>query len=433
MNQKKNNQKGKQHINPSPKQVRNNNHGKHGLGRKVTQPHKGNQPKGPFKRHNFPKTHTPIRQCTAKRPNIQGKFSNKIDYTKPIPEGLRRQIKTIANQVMATNTRMLERQIEQAIEKHFHNWKEEANFRIRQNMIKIKKEIYRSLRDKDRHYIRNQRKQQRMHECALAVIQNVISELEEYIDMANLTEDREYDVLRDNVWLGDSGASTHMGNSDVGMINVREIRSQVVVGDGKPVMAKKIGDRLMTVHQKDGSTTDIVLRNYKYVPQLKVNLFSITQALTNEWNVRNNGIELEMYKGEESITFDHIIKTDTGVLCGVEMFPRVERDHAHPVLEQEGSTPPAKQKSTPIWNINRFHKVFNHCSEATLRRTAQANGWKLTGTLETCPECYEANIKQTPTHKETETQGVLYLVKEYLWILPLSTWKALQDLNSGLW
>ena len=88
------------------------------------------------------------------------------------------------------------------------------------------------------------------------------------------------DKILKNTWIADSGASTHMGNSDVGMTDVREIDSPVQIGNGKTLRATKIGRKHMTVLSKDGTTTNIVLEDYKYVPDLWVNLFAVTKSLT---------------------------------------------------------------------------------------------------------------------------------------------------------
>ena len=92
-----------------------------------------------------------------------------------------------------------------------------------------------------------------------------------------------------SVWLGDTGASTHMGHCDKSMCNVREISDPVKIGNGVKLVATKVGDKKMTVVQKDGTTADIVLTDYKYVPGLCVNLFSITQSLSNDWRIGNEG------------------------------------------------------------------------------------------------------------------------------------------------
>jgi hypothetical protein len=84
--------------------------------------------------------------------------------------------------------------------------------------------------------------------------------------------------MNQNTWLGDSAASTHMGFSNEGMIDVEIINSPVRIGNGKALTATKIGKRHITIIQKDGSTQVAILSKYKCVPELWVNLFSISQS-----------------------------------------------------------------------------------------------------------------------------------------------------------
>jgi hypothetical protein len=44
-----------------------------------------------------------------------------------------------------------------------------------------------------------------------------------------------------NTWIVDSGASTHMGNSDKGMTDLKVINSLVQIGNGMTLCATKIG------------------------------------------------------------------------------------------------------------------------------------------------------------------------------------------------
>jgi hypothetical protein len=53
---------------------------------------------------------------------------------------------------------------------------------------------------------------------------------EEEEDFSNFTKD---------TWYADSAASTHMGNSDVGMFDYEDINERVTVGNDKTVLATK--------------------------------------------------------------------------------------------------------------------------------------------------------------------------------------------------
>jgi hypothetical protein len=93
--------------------------------------------------------------------------------------------------------------------------------------------------------------------------------------------------LNNNLWLGDSGASCHMSFSDEGMFYCKTIRTPIKIADGKDLYATKIGKKKLLIKQKDGTTMDVILEHCKYVPGLWVNLFSISAALRNKWNISN--------------------------------------------------------------------------------------------------------------------------------------------------
>lgn len=203
----------------------------------------------------------------------------------------------------------------------------------------------------------------------------------------------------------DSGASSHMFNSDDGMYNVRETESLITIGNGKTLKATKQGSIRATVLQKDGSTLDIDLHDVKFVPGLAVNLFSLTCALSNGWQLANDGVQILLRKGSHQLIFDRLFPTDMGVLCGIELLPKPDTAHLgaeSPPAATSNNTPKAKKH----WEINRFHQVYNHANEETLRATATAHGWTVSGTLMPCAECQISNINKRPVPtSRTETKA----------------------------
>ena len=151
-----------------------------------------------------------------------------------------------------------------------------------------------------------------------------------------------------DMWLGDTGASCYMGNSDEGMFDCEEINQPVTIGDGKAVTAVRVGKLRRTIVQKDGSSLDVVLYPYKHVPKLHVNLFSITKALQSGWQISNKKMEITLQRKSNKIVFDHTFKTDHGILCGVRMVPRYEGRNAN--------------HAYTAFDINKMHRIFNHAS-----------------------------------------------------------------------
>ena len=242
------------------------------------------------------------------------------------------------------------------------------------------------------------------------------------------------DDFSGSTWIADSGASTHIGNIDDGMIDVVDINEPVKVGNGNQVRTIKKGSLPLMLMQKNGDTMDILLEDYKYAPDFHVCLFSLMKAMEKGWTLSNDGVKIILTKGRTTIKFDRISKTKDGLLCGVELLSRLG-EQASPVTdgppgattttpesesggettdqasnsapEDENADPKSKTKKPKptYWNINRFHKVFGHASEDAMKATAKFYGWKLTGTLEACEDCQMSNAQQKKVSKTTETKS----------------------------
>jgi hypothetical protein len=89
----------------------------------------------------------------------------------------------------------------------------------------------------------------------------------------------------------------------------------------------KIGDKHLCAIQADGTMSDVVLRNCKYVPDLFTNLFSITKAIQGGCSISNKVVNMTLSKADSNLTFDKQLQTDTGVITGVEMVPCVDATH----------------------------------------------------------------------------------------------------------
>ena len=151
--------------------------------------------------------------------------------------------------------------------------------------------------------------------------------------------------------------------------------------------------------QKNGDAVDIQLEDYKYSPQLGVCLFSLTKAIEKGWAISNDGMKIILRKGPGIIEFDHIMKTRDGILCGIELLPRVGERLFEAV---DGEPEDTKKKPAHYMDINRFHRTFGHPSEQAMRSTAKFYDWQLTGKFEACEDCQMSNAQQRAVSKTTE-------------------------------
>jgi len=148
----------------------------------------------------------------------------------------------------------------------------------------------------------------------------------------------------------------------------------------------KIGKNSGILVQADGTKTNVILKNYKHVPGLWVNLFSVTQAIASGWNLKSDGQMIMLIKGLDTIKFDRIMQTGDGYVCGVDIIPRVK---AAASTLSEGSA----------IDINELHRILNHCGEDTLKLTAKAHGMILRGTLQPCFACRTGNARNKDVAK----------------------------------
>ena len=96
----------------------------------------------------------------------------------------------------------------------------------------------------------------------------------------------------------------HYGNSDKGILDIKEVSESITVGNGKTMEATKIWNPRCDVEQVNGK--EVVLQDLKYVRELWVSLFSIYKALKNGFKVGNDGIIIHLTKENAALSFNRI-------------------------------------------------------------------------------------------------------------------------------
>jgi hypothetical protein len=189
-------------------------------------------------------------------------------------------------------------------------------------------------------------------------------------------------MITPDTFIADSGATCHMRGSTKGMFNLKHYTTSITVGNNSTMMSEKIGDYKGMVLQQDGSTTNIILNDVLYVPDLFANLLSLTKAIEHK-NVqlgsKNKLITLKIGP-QKSIKFDKEIKNGSGRLLGVEILPRTQDITS---LSQD----------TPI-DYHIMHEMLGHANEAVVKATSKKYNFKLKGTPTTCKNCALAKSKK---------------------------------------
>jgi hypothetical protein len=218
-------------------------------------------------------------------------------------------------------------------------------------------------------------------------------------------------LANQHLWIADSGASCHMTCSNDGMFDCTAVDDHIKIGDGTYIKAVKVGSKNVLVKQPDGTMAKITIMNVKYVPDLWVNLFSLTQPLKQGWKLTNEGLVLKIQKGPHSIVFDQIMDTDSGAITGVIFTPVVNVSLPSVCLPTAVLVPPPNDPNpNPVPNvirrdINAMHHLFGHANLYSIRRTALYYGIKCVGTMSPCSDCALVKIKQKPVPKTTSSRG----------------------------
>ena len=104
--------------------------------------------------------------------------------------------------------------------------------------------------------------------------------------------------LEKRIFIGDSAATSHLTSEPTGLYNLQEISGLVMIGNGQNIKCthKELLDVICV--KNDGSTARDTWK-IKLVPQLNHNLFSITSAMKERWQMKGtwkkHGIEIKLF------------------------------------------------------------------------------------------------------------------------------------------
>jgi hypothetical protein len=155
--------------------------------------------------------------------------------------------------------------------------------------------------------------------------------------------------------------------------------------------AIKVGSLKCHVIQINGSSVDVTVKEVKYVPELWVNLFSISKALKNGFDLSNKGLMISLKKGSVSVTFDRVIKTVNGSISGIKM---TTYDPSVAFLANGNYT------AVKEIDVNKFHEMIGHCGVDRLKKTANIQGLKLKREFKVCEDSALAKARPRNVYKD---------------------------------
>jgi hypothetical protein len=195
--------------------------------------------------------------------------------------------------------------------------------------------------------------------------------------------------LSNNTFIIDSGATSHMRYSKEGMTNLRPWKFPVKMGNAADMYSEMIGTFQGNVVQQDGRTFNLQLEDVLYIPDLYINLFSMTKALNN------NNIDLRKirhtiiitFNQKNNLLFDREITVGIGRLLGVDIVPNT-MDH-----------------KTTLLTYNDLHDRLGHATEVTVRTRAKMLKIPISGKATTCEYCAQAKVKKSKFWKEARNKS----------------------------
>ena len=118
-----------------------------------------------------------------------------------------------------------------------------------------------------------------------------------YLDSANMVTNLETAMKiaeEEDLWIGDSGASSHMMGSEEHVFNMKLISGSVKTANGAHLKMLCEGDINVDVITKNGDVTSGTLR-VKVIPGMKQKLFSFTQAMVGGWTKQGGQTKKESF------------------------------------------------------------------------------------------------------------------------------------------
>ena len=148
-----------------------------------------------------------------------------------------------------------------------------------------------------------------------------------YLDSANMVMNLEAAMKtaeEEDLWIGDSGASSHMMGSEEHVFNKKLISGSVRTANGAHMKMLCEGDINVDVITKNGDVANGALR-VKVIPGTKQKLFSFKQAMLGDWTMQGGQTKQgELFialthEDHKPIIFDRVLKAGNSVLLAAKI------------------------------------------------------------------------------------------------------------------
>ena len=221
-----------------------------------------------------------------------------------------------------------------------------------------------------------------------------------YLDSANMAMNLESAMKlaeEEDVWIGDSGASSCMMGSEEHVFNKKLISGSMRTADGAHMKMLCEGDINVDVITKNGDITSGTLR-VKVIPGMKQRLFSFTQAMLGCWAMQGRQTKQgELFialthKDHMPIIFDRVLKAGNSVLLAAKTVIKNPEEVNSAIVNGKQSK-------------EYFHKVTGHAGHQLMDATAKYYKVNMTAKVNNCLSCSLEKIRQKNIPKKNEDKS----------------------------
>ena len=208
-----------------------------------------------------------------------------------------------------------------------------------------------------------------------------------YLDSANMAMNLESAMKlaeEEDLWIGDSGASSHIMGSEELVFNKKLDHMKMLCE----------GDINLDVITKNDDITSGTLR-VKVIPGMKKRVFSFTQAMLGGWSMHGGQTKQgELFialthEGHKPIIFDRVLKAGNSVLLAAKMVIKNPEEVNSVIVNGKQSK-------------EYFHKERGHAGHHLMDATAKYYNVDLTGKVNNCLSCSLEKIRQKNIPKKNE-------------------------------
>ena len=183
----------------------------------------------------------------------------------------------------------------------------------------------------------------------------------------------------EDLWIGDSGAPSHMIGSEEHVFSKKLISGSVRTANGGHMTMLCEGDINVDVITKNGDVTSGTLR-VRVIPGMKQKLFSFTQAMLGGSTMQGGQTKQgELFialthEDHKPIIFDRVLKAGNSVLLAAKMVIKNPEEVNSVVVNRKQSK-------------EYFHRVTGHAGHHLMDATAKYYKVDLTGKVNICLSC----------------------------------------------